>query len=114
MQNSNNMQHLQDYETFVVHTQKFPKEVAEAYLIAGLLSEAGEVAGVYKRVLRQDAAYTDDVAKQKMIDELGDVLWYITSLCLQYDSSLQELISRNTAKLAQRVANNTIKGEGDR
>lgn len=104
---------LQDYENFVVNTQKFPVDVANEYLIAGLASEVGEVAGVWKRVLRKDYESDNQAIRTRMLDELGDVLWYVTSLCLQHDSSLEDLIGRNTAKLARRLENNTIKGEGD-
>lgn len=105
---------INDYENFVVSTQKFPKDVAKEYLVLGLVSEAGEVAGVWKRVLRQDAANTDsEYVREQMLQELGDVLWYVTALCLQNNVSLEELISINTEKLAKRLENNTIKGKGD-
>jgi NTP pyrophosphatase (non-canonical NTP hydrolase) len=113
MQKVNENELLSDYEKFVKHTQQFPQHVAQDYLVAGLMSEAGEVAGVQKRILRQDSQYNESVAQTKMLDELGDVLWYITSLCMHHNSSLEDLIKRNTAKLAQRLANNTIKGQGD-
>jgi NTP pyrophosphatase (non-canonical NTP hydrolase) len=105
---------INDYENFVVSTQKFPKEVAKEYLVLGLVSEAGEVAGVWKRVLRQDPTNTDsEYVKEQMLQELGDVLWYVTALCLQNNISLEELILINTEKLAKRLENNTIKGKGD-
>lgn len=113
MSSSNDMNNLHDYQEFVKYTQKFPQNVAQEYLIAGLMSEAGEVAGVYKRMLRQDAGADETNTRAKMLDELGDVLWYITSLCMHHNSSLEELVTRNTAKLAQRLANDTIKGQGD-
>jgi NTP pyrophosphatase (non-canonical NTP hydrolase) len=110
---SSNNDKIHDYQEFVKYTQKFPQNVAQEYLIAGLMSEAGEVAGVYKRMLRQDAGADEANTRAKMLDELGDVLWYITSLCMYHNSSLDELVARNTAKLAKRLADNTIKGQGD-
>lgn len=109
MQNS-----INDYEEFVKFTQKFPRDVANEYLVLGLASEAGEVAGVWKRVLRQDLENKDsEYVREQMLQELGDVLWYVTALCLQNNTSLEELIMINTEKLAKRLNNNTIKGKGD-
>lgn len=104
---------LADYEKFVEYTQKFPPEVAHQYLVAGLMSEIGEIAGVWKRLLRGDYEEYPALYSSKLLDEVGDVLWYITALSLHNGSSLEEVIGKNTAKLAQRMNNNTIKGEGD-
>jgi NTP pyrophosphatase (non-canonical NTP hydrolase) len=112
MPNSTNLL-LRDYEEFVEETQRFPKESANEYLIAGLASEMGEVAGVWKRVIRGDYESDDTIITKRMLDELGDVLWYVTAIALEHGSSLEEVIGRNTAKLTQRMLNNTIKGEGD-
>jgi|APGre2960657373_1045057.scaffolds.fasta_scaffold126514_2 NTP pyrophosphatase (non-canonical NTP hydrolase) len=112
MQNLND-ELFNDYHAFVKHTQKFPVDVAHPYLIAGLLSEAGEVAGVWKRMLRGDYEDNTIEGRAKILDELGDILWYITSLCLLHESTLENLIKINTAKLARRLANDTIKGHGD-
>lgn len=46
-----------------------------AYLALGLISEKGEVAGVIKKQIRGD--YNEEEAKQRLIGELGDCLWYI-------------------------------------
>ena len=105
---------INNYEEFVKSTQKFPRDVANEYLVLGLASEAGEVAGVWKRLLRQDVSNVNhDDVREHMLQELGDVLWYVTALCLQNNTSLEELIMINTEKLAKRLENNTIKGKGD-
>lgn len=52
-------------------------QIAKDYVTLGLLSEAGEVAGVVKRILRGD--YTHEEARPKVIKELGDVCWYIAA-----------------------------------
>lgn len=50
------------------------------YVILGLLEETGEVAGVVKKCMRDsDSQYTPAV-REKMVKELGDVLWYHTQL----------------------------------
>jgi NTP pyrophosphatase (non-canonical NTP hydrolase) len=105
---------INEYQEFVKLTQKFPQDVANEYLVLGLVSEAGEVAGVWKRVLRQDTNNFDEQeTHQKMVQELGDVLWYVTALCLQNNTTLENLIEANTKKLSTRLVNGTIKGKGD-
>lgn len=50
------------------------------YVMLGLLEETGEVAGVVKKCMRDsDSQYTSTV-REKMVKELGDVLWYYTQL----------------------------------
>ena len=49
----------------------------EDYLVLGLLSEIGELAGKYKRVIRDKLPAT----KENIIPEAGDVLWYTVELC---------------------------------
>lgn len=107
---------LHDYEQFVESTQQFPKTQgadANNYLVAGIASEVGEIAGVWKRVLRGDSHMYDFAFQTRLLDELGDVLWYITSLSLENGSTLEDIIGRNMTKLSARLADNTIKGEGD-
>lgn len=45
------------------------------YCVLGLVNEAGEVAGVVKKWLRGD--YDEATMRDKMLSELGDVLWYV-------------------------------------
>jgi len=52
------------------------------YLRMGLISEAGEVAGMVKRTIRGDMEVTDGF-KMELIRELGDVAWYVAMLCLK-------------------------------
>ena len=79
-----------------------------AYMVANLTSEAGEVAGKYAKWIRDGVL--DEAGKQK---EVGDVLWQIAGLSTVMGWSLADLASKNLQKLAQRQANNTLKGSGD-
>lgn len=45
------------------------------YLSFGLISEVGEIAGVVKKYIRGD--YDMDVLNERLIQESGDVLWYL-------------------------------------
>jgi NTP pyrophosphatase (non-canonical NTP hydrolase) len=101
------------YQDFVVSTKRYSRDYAVIYPALGLASEAGEVAGKVKKVLRDAAGQLDVEQASKIIDELGDVLWYVTCLIDDLGYTLDEVIERNTAKLEARVANNTIHGSGD-
>lgn len=79
-----------------------------AYMIANLTSEAGEVAGKYAKWVRDGVL--DEVGMQK---EVGDVLWQIAGLSTVMGWSLADIASQNLRKLAERQANNTLKGSGD-
>lgn len=84
---------------------------APSYLVAGLCSEAGEVAGVFKRQIRDGTPHED--AREKMRDELGDVLWYVARLAAEYDLDLSDVARRNIDKLRDRKARGVIGGSGD-
>lgn len=79
-----------------------------AYMISNLTSEAGEVAGKYAKWIRDGVL--DEVGMQK---EVGDVLWQIAGLSTVMGWSLADIASQNLKKLAERQANNTLKGSGD-
>ena len=79
-----------------------------AYMISNLTSEAGEVAGKYAKWIRDGVL--DEAGMQK---EAGDVLWQLAGLSTVMGWSLADIASQNLRKLAERQANNTLKGSGD-
>ena len=78
------------------------------YLALGLTSEAGEVAGKVKRMIRDGAMDTAG-----MIHEVGDVLWYAARLSHALGFTLEDVMRINYAKLMKRKDNNVIQGSGD-
>ena len=72
------------------------------YAILGLASEAGEVSDIIKRRMRQaqraDAkpSSTDIVA---LVNELGDVLWYVAACCHELHIDMEFVASNNLQKL---------------
>lgn len=82
------------------------------YAVLGLTEEAGEVAGQVKRAVRDDDGTLTESRKSKLVDELGDVLWYVAALCDDLGVSLAEVAARNVQKLADRQARKALKGEG--
>ena len=86
------------YKDFTRRTAKYPKRREKEYLMLGLMNEAGEVGGAYKKEIRDEVDNTELI-----IDELGDVLWYLTRLCDVYDTKLSELMMKNIDKLFNRM-----------
>ncbi len=81
-----------------------------SYLTLGLAGEAGEFADNVKKVVRkvgQDDpnAYwrlIHEGARVELVDELGDVLWYLSKLAFLLCISIEELMVNNTLKLHER------------
>ena len=86
------------YLDFTRKTAKYPKRREKEYLMIGLMNEAGEVGGAYKKEIRDRVDNTDLI-----IDELGDVLWYLQRLCDVYDIKISELMVNNMDKLFNRM-----------
>ena len=79
--------------------------------VMGLLEEAGEVAGVFKRLLRGD--YSPDVATTKLHKELGDILWYLSQIAFDNGFKLSDIAATNIDKLESRLIRHQIMGSGD-
>jgi NTP pyrophosphatase (non-canonical NTP hydrolase) len=64
----------------------------------GLAGEAGEVCDYLKKVV----FHGHELDRQKLCDELGDVLWYIATLATTAGLSLREVAWENVNKLKNR------------
>ena len=100
---------LNQYQDRTADTVIYPKEMALIYLSLGLSSESGEVADQLKKAIRDDGS--DGVAlreerEEAILDELGDVLWYVAQLANELNCDLSTIASRNLAKLQARHSKN--------
>ena len=96
------------YQAQAWTTNCYPAEHMVACLVAGLCSEAGEVAGKFKKALRDGGD-----ARQAMVAEIGDVLWYCACLARECGVSLEMVARANLEKLASRQKRGVIGGSGD-
>ena len=87
---------------------------------SGLVAESGEFMELVKKIKFQGKEYNHDV-RDHLMTELGDVLWYAAQACMALDFRLEEVIFRNTVKLATRypegeftVVRSEERAEGDR
>lgn len=68
------------------------------YLALGLTGEAGEVADLVKKFERHAKPFD----RARIIDELGDVLWYLAVMARASGTTLLEVAQHNVAKLERR------------
>ena len=104
---------LNDYQVKAVSTAIYPKEYKIIYPTLGLSGEAGEVADKVKKVIRDKGGFFGPKETSNIIDELGDVLWYIGNLANDLGYDLQTVAERNVQKLEDRAERNALQGSGD-
>lgn len=99
------------YQDEAAKTAVYPQEVGVIYCVLGLGNEAGEMQGKMKKYFRGD--YDLKACREMMIDELGDVQWYLSELARNLGITLEDLMIRNLDKLADRKMRGPLKGSGD-
>ncbi len=92
-----------EYQKAAGQTALYPNRLNNLeYPTLGLTGEAGEVANVVKKIQRDfDGELTDEI-RNKLKDELGDVLWYISACADELGLTLDEIAEYNVGKLAKR------------
>lgn len=103
---------LNEYQEFTRTTAVYHPKSALAYVALGLGSEAGEVQGKLKKVIRGDSELTNE-AKEAILSECGDVLWYLVRLLDELGLSAEDCMKANTDKLKARQSRGTLRGDGD-
>lgn len=66
--------------------------------VIGLVGESAEILDVYKKILYQGHPFDKD----KVIDELGDTLWYANLLINALGTTWEEVFDTNIKKLRKR------------
>lgn len=93
---------LDEYQRRAAETdQRRDRDLADVVVhLLGLAGEAGSVVAEYKKYLRDGPAHA--YWKMRMREELGDVLWYLASICNHLDLSLGEIAAANLEKTKDR------------
>lgn len=89
--------------TLVEHPD-FPNDDSQKLLlwgIIGLTGEAGEVA----EIIKKGVLHGHGVDYPALIKELGDVLWYVSSLCSAAKLDISDVMLMNIDKLKKRYPN---------
>jgi len=105
---------FKEYQAQSSKTAVYPRIGQNFYYPAlGLASEAGEVAGKIKKVMRDNNDVVDEDRKADLKKELGDVLWYVSQLATELKLDLEEIAEANIEKLQSRLERGKIGGDGD-
>ena len=105
---------FEEYQKQSRRTAIYPnKDNNFVYPTLGLSGEAGEVAEKIKKVLRDKGGVIDEVTREEIKKELGDVLWYVAQMASELGLSLDEIAESNIKKLLSRLERGVISGNGD-
>jgi NTP pyrophosphatase (non-canonical NTP hydrolase) len=89
-----NLVTFNSYQAMAGKTAGTPVECS----VIGLCGEAGEVAELYKKAIY----HGHKMDREKLVKELGDVLWYLSDLASKAGITLQEVANKNIQKLMKR------------
>ncbi len=87
---------FKEYEKMQARTSGEKSNLINAAL--GLCGEAGEVADLIKKSEFQG----HELSEEKLVEELGDILWYISEAARLINVSLCEIAEKNILKLKKR------------
>lgn len=77
------------------------------------LGEAGEVQGKIKKIIRDAGGFITLEHIEEIKKELGDILWYISSMCDNLGIKMEDVADANIEKLKSRRDRGTLHGSGD-
>lgn len=96
--------HVDDYQAEASETMQFEKteESALSIVMLGLVGEVGSLSTEYKKKLRDGSNYA--LFKEKLIEEIGDIIWYLTTIATIEDIPLSTILTSNLKKTQDRWA----------
>lgn len=125
---------LNNYQTAMQRTYKPQRKANHALGVAGEVAECDQLlassscdgaqyfasheamrtAGSICDVVKKNEYHGRPADKTAMLKELGDVLWYVSALALDYGFTLEEVATANVEKLKARYPEGFVKGGGIR
>lgn len=103
-----------DYKEAIEPLVLYPRNTqldALQYVVLGLNGEAGEVAEQIKKAMRNDGGELSPERIELLKKEAGDVLWYLTRLAAELNTTLDEIAEINVEKLYGRKEQGNLKHE---
>jgi NTP pyrophosphatase (non-canonical NTP hydrolase) len=86
---------LSEYQLAVEKTDEKKRSMVS---LLGLISEIGDLQSVFKKALINNRYPT---FKKEITEELGDILWYLSSLATRHQLSLEDIARVNILKASQ-------------
>ena len=110
---------LNEYQRLARRTQNAQLNMVQRkeHALMGMMSELGEIAGIYQKVHQGHMLVVEDV-----IDELGDLMWFVAEFCDVLRADMGYVAERNIDKLkgrypegfaAERSLHRRERAEGD-
>lgn len=93
---------LDEFQRLAQETDQRPGNEGDALIIPllGLAGEAGTLLSEYKKQLRDGPAHK--LFKERVAEELGDILWYVANVATKNDLSLETIAHKNIEKTRDR------------
>lgn len=77
-----------------------PETVEKMVPLLGLAGETGELLSEYKKFIRDGEGHRH--FRERVEEELGDLLWYISNVASKFDLRLEEIARANLSKIQER------------
>jgi NTP pyrophosphatase (non-canonical NTP hydrolase) len=89
---------FEEYQARAKETDQAPGEGHDQKIIPllGLAGEAGELLSEYKKHLRDGDAHR--LFSERVAEELGDLLWYISTVATKFGLQLEDVATKNICK----------------
>jgi len=103
------MKTLNEYQLLAEKTDKNKLKKNEKALlipILGLTGEAGSIATEFKKKMRDGDSHK--LFKEVFIEELGDILWYLSNIATKMEITLEEIAEKNLLKTKERWENQPV------
>ena len=79
------------------------------YAVLGLSGEVGELHSLLAKSIRDGQPISFDLLRK----EIGDILWFVAALSVDFGFTLEEVAAANIEKLESRSIRNVLMGSGD-
>lgn len=73
-------------------------EEHDMHMVLGMVTEAGELADIFKKNL----AYNKPIDWINAQEEIGDLIWYVSNFCKARGFDLEKILETNIKKLSAR------------
>jgi NTP pyrophosphatase (non-canonical NTP hydrolase) len=107
---------FEDYQRQSKNTVKYPNAIEQnnlLYIGTSLAGEVGEVCNELKKVFRDSHGVVTPEAKEKIIDEAGDVMWYLARLLETLEVPMDTVLAKNIEKLIDREEQGVLGAESE-
>ena len=91
---------INEYQKWAMVTAKKALSKKEMLIngVMGLCGEAGETIDIVKKYL----FHGHELNREKLLEDLGDVAWYLAETCSALDTDLESVLVANVEKLRKR------------